>query len=70
MPLRELDPKHLSLDEDWEGNNCAFRCPHCTKVFLVSALIHREERKCPSCARSTGRCDMKGKAGGKASLEW
>ena len=71
MALRQLDPNRLGLDEDWEGNNAAFRCPHCGKVFIVSAPIHRGERKCPNCGMSTGRCDINGKkSGGKASFEW
>ncbi len=70
---RDLDPSNLGLDEDQQGNNAAFKCPHCGKVFIVSGStgIHRGERKCPKCGMSTGRCDMKGKkSGGKASLEW
>jgi hypothetical protein len=71
MPIKQLDPNNLGRDEDWVGNNAAFKCPHCDKVFLVSALIHRGNRRCPECNRSTGKCDSKGKAkGGAASLEW
>ena len=75
MPIRQLDPdrtKH-SLDEDWEGNNAAFRCPHCGKVFIVSgSRVHTGERKCPECEKSTGRISKKlgRKSGGTASLEW
>lgn len=70
MPTKELNPSNLGRDEDWEGNNAAFRCPHCGKVFIVSAQIHKGKRDCP-CGKSTGYCDMAGKkSGGKASLEW
>jgi predicted RNA-binding Zn-ribbon protein involved in translation (DUF1610 family) len=71
MPTKILDPDNLGIDEDWEGNNAAFRCPHCSKVFIVSGHIHSGARKCPECGKSMGRCDIKGhKSGGAASLEW
>ena len=69
MPSRNLDPHNLGHDEDWEGNNAAFRCPHCQKVFIVSGSrrVHNGVRKCPHCGRSTGYCDEKGNS---ARLEW
>jgi len=71
MNKKPLDPSSLGLDEDWEGNNAAFTCPHCSKVFIVSGTIHRGVRNCPQCSRSTGRCDTRGRqSGGEASLEW
>ncbi|MBA7638414.1 hypothetical protein ES703_46070 [subsurface metagenome] len=74
MPIRQLDPENLGHDEDWEGNNAAFRCPCCGKVFIVSgSRVHGGERRCPEpeCAKSIGRCDIKGrKGGGVASIEW
>ena len=72
MPIKQLDPENLDHDENWEGNNAAFRCPHCGKVFIVSGTrVHRGERRCPECAKSIGRCDIKGrKSRGTASLEW
>ena len=73
MPTRQLDPHNLCHHEDWEGNNVAFMCPCCGKVFIVSASrVHRGLRKCPNCGKSTGRCTGPGgrKSGGKASIEW
>ncbi|MGD0624537.1 MAG: hypothetical protein ABSB32_07430 [Thermodesulfobacteriota bacterium] len=72
MPTRNLDPENIGHDEDWVGNNAAFTCPHCGKVFIVSgSAIHKGVRACPECGRSTGRCDITGKkSGGKASLQW
>jgi hypothetical protein len=72
MPIRELDPNHLAQGEDWEGNNAAFTCPACNKVFIVSGSVHRGKRACPSCGRSTGHCELKKgrKTGGSASIEW
>ncbi len=72
MPKRELNQQNLGHDEDWVGNAAAFKCPHCSKVFIVSGTrIHSGVRKCPECGKSTGRCDIEGAPrGGKASLEW
>ena len=71
MPIKELNPHHLGLDEDWEGNNAAFRCPVCTKVFIVNSTeMHHGERKCPDCQKSTARITGGRKSGGKASIEW
>jgi len=72
MPTRTLDPGSLGNDEDWEGNNAAFKCPHCSKVFLVSGTrIHKGTRQCPQCGKSTGHCSIEGKkSGGTASLDW
>jgi len=36
MPIKTLNPYDLEQDEDWEGNNAAFRCPVYQKVFIVS----------------------------------
>lgn len=70
--FRQVDPSNPRLDEDWEGSNAAFTCPHCRKVFIVNATrMHNGVRACPKCGKSTGRCN-----GGKlgkgttASLEW
>ena len=73
MPIKHLDSQKLDLNEDWEGNNAAFTCPHCRKVFIVSGTrMHNGERKCPNCEKSIGRISMKGgrKSGGQSSLEW
>jgi hypothetical protein len=73
MPQKEIDLEHLGLDEDLNGNNAAFRCPCCHKVFIVSGFLMYDGvkgvRKCPNpnCRRSTGRCDENGHT---ASLEW
>ena len=75
MAIRNLDPYHLGIDEDWEGNNAAFRCPVCGKVFIVnSTRMHNGQRKCPGCRKSIARITggpAAGKRGGaKASIEW
>ena len=43
-----LDPNAASLgqDADWGGNNAAFTCPVCKKVFIVSAQLHNGSREC------------------------
>jgi predicted RNA-binding Zn-ribbon protein involved in translation (DUF1610 family) len=70
MKSKTLDPLNLAIDEDWEGNNAAFTCPICGKVFIVSAQLHGGGRSCPGCGKSVGRCDGGKKSGGTASLEW
>ncbi len=73
MPKRDFNPNDLSHDEDWQGNNAAFKCPHCGKVYLVSgSRLHGGERKCPSCGQSTARISRKGgrPSGSAASIEW
>lgn len=76
MPTKNLDPNALSEDEDWEGNNAAFRCPVCNKVFIVSdTRMHmgpdgeKGYRKCPGCNKSTGRVKGGKKSGGTATIE-
>lgn len=71
MPIRQLDANNLGHDEDWEGNNAAFKCPVCGKVYLVnSTRMHHEVRDCPNCHKSTARCTRGRLSGGSASIEW
>jgi predicted RNA-binding Zn-ribbon protein involved in translation (DUF1610 family) len=72
MAVRSIDPDVQARDEDWEGNNAAFSCPVCGKVFLVSAspLMHNGSRECPNCHRSTGYVEGGRKGGGSARIEW
>jgi len=75
MPRYELehDRERDGLDADWYGNNAAFRCPYCHKVFIVSAHMDKNngfKRPCPNCQRSTGYCNEGLKKGGTASIEW
>lgn len=70
MNTRILEFDKLSKNEDWEGNNAAFKCPHCEKIFIVSSLIHKGKRSCPECGKSTGYCKGGRRKGGKAKIEW
>ena len=74
MPSRELSTNTAdhAQNEDWEGNNVAFTCPACAKVFIVSGSpqIHNGKRDCPSCHKSTGRVDGGRKSKGRAWIEW
>jgi hypothetical protein len=76
MSEKHLDLQGLGLNEDWEGNNAAFQCPVCKKVFIVSAGIHvgpggeKGWRKCPACAKSIGHVSGGKKSGGTAKIEW
>ena len=57
-------PSHL---EDWKGNNIAFNCPVCGKVYIVSGLLDQKGRECPNCGKSRGFVDKQGEV---ASVEW
>ncbi len=76
MPSKTLNPNDLQDDEDWEGNNAAFTCPLCQKVFIVSdTRMHMADgqkgvRKCPSCNKAVGKVNGGRKSGGSASIEW
>ncbi|MCX6005709.1 MAG: hypothetical protein NTZ34_00385 [Chloroflexi bacterium] len=77
MPIKNLNPNDLQQAEDWEGNNVAFLCPLCQKVFIVSdTRMHispggeKGYRKCPACGKSIGRVKGGRKSGGTASIEW
>jgi len=74
MSTREIsnNPSNHALNEDWEGNNVAFTCPLCNKVFIVSGapIIHNGVRKCPGCGKSTGHVEGGRKSRGRAWIEW
>src|SRR5258708_16416080 len=72
MPRRKLDPNALGMDEDFPGNNAAFTCPACGKVFLVSSELDQLGRVCPNpaCEKSFGLVVGSAKRGGTATLEW
>jgi hypothetical protein len=63
---RDLQHDNLGLLEDWQGNNIALACPVCLKVFIVSGMIHRKGRECPSCGKSKAFVSQDGKT---ASIE-
>ena len=76
MPIRDFSSGGWGHDEDWEGNNAAFKCPLCNKVFIVSVLLHKSNdgekgyRVCPGCGKSVGRVKGGRRSGGTASIEW
>ena len=79
MPEKYLNSAHLGMDEDWDGNSAAFRCPKCGKIFLVNAhpRLHMEGppgesgyRKCPKCRGSLAHIKGGKKPGGMASITW
>jgi hypothetical protein len=56
---------------DWVGNNAAFRCPDCKRVFIVSWMLHRSGRPCPDCEKWTAVVSKQGrnKRGSFARIE-
>jgi len=55
---------------DWVGNNAAFTCPVCGRVFVVSGMLHRDGRLCPCCHKATGHVAGGRDSGGEAFVEW
>ena len=70
MSTRNLDPHDLSIEEDWIGNNAAFKCPICGNTFIVSGMLHKKGRSCTKCGKSTGYCIGGKGSGGSAYIEW
>lgn len=80
MPIRRLDPGRYNqgkpaaadADADWNGNNAAFTCPVCSKVFIVSSFNRVGETGlyCPGCGKSTAYCTGSAANGGEARIEW
>ncbi len=66
MASRRLEKNALGHLEDWRGNNIAFNCPACGKVFIVSGLSDKKGRACPNCDKSRGFVDEHGEV---ASIE-
>ncbi len=69
MKTKNLNARHPGLKEDWLGNNAAFECPVCGKVYLVSGLA-KPVRTCPNCGQSHGHVTGSGQGGGKAFVVW
>lgn len=70
MAKREIDRMAPARDDDWEGNNAAFSCPRCGKVFVVSGMLHQQGRACPGCGKATGFVNGGRQSGGSAYVEW
>jgi len=70
MAVNALNPDSPQHDADWEGNNAAFTCPPCGKVFLVSGHLHNGSRSCPHCGKSTGNVSGGKKSGGSAYIRY
>jgi hypothetical protein len=58
-----------SPDEDWVGNNAAFRCDECKRVFVVSGHLHRKGRPCPFCEATIAHVEGGRADGGRAWIE-
>lgn len=72
MATRFVDRDAIGHDEDWQGNNAAFTCPACKKVYIVSARMHAEGRDCPTpgCGQSRGLVVGGKDSGGTASFTY
>ena len=80
MPVRFLDAARYREKEpmgeanaDWRGNNAAFTCPLCFKVFIVMFLNNEgaNGRPCPSCGKSVGFVSGSAREpGSQARIEW
>ena len=69
MPKKQLNSKKQIHGFDWFGNNAAFTCPVCGKIFIASEYISKNGRACPKCGKATAYCT--GKPGkGEAFIEW
>jgi predicted RNA-binding Zn-ribbon protein involved in translation (DUF1610 family) len=66
----DLDPDDPKDDADWLGNNAAFTCPKCKKVFIVSGMFGGGKRECPGCGESNASIVGGKKSGGSASICW
>jgi hypothetical protein len=70
MKIRKIDVELIAKDEDFVGNNAAFICPICGKVFIVSGMLHKFGRPCPGCRKSTAYVSGSHKNNGEARIEW
>lgn len=70
MKRINLSSTEPDLTYDWYGNNAAFTCPHCNKVFIVSALLNKQGRECPKCSKSTGHINGSINTNGNAFIEY
>lgn len=79
MPVRFLDSRKFNVasvnanaNADWHGNNAAFTCPVCSKVFIVTSFNNEGVvgRHCPGCGKSTAY--VNGPPGGRneAKIQW
>ena len=69
MKTKNLNAQQPDLKEDWLGNNAAFECPVCGKVYLVNGSIN-PVRTCPGCGQSHGHVIGSRQGGGKAFVVW
>jgi hypothetical protein len=70
MKTRQLDPQNLGLREDWLGNNAAFECPVCGKVYIATGFPPKCERHCPGGGKSCASVTTSASNRGKAEIIW
>jgi hypothetical protein len=65
---RDFNPN--GADEDWIGNNAAFRCDACERVYVVSGHLHKSGRPCPFCKKTVAHVEKsRGDDNGRAWIE-
>jgi hypothetical protein len=79
MPIRRLDAEKFKVapvaadsNADWWGNNAAFTCPVCSKVFLATSFNDPNNigQPCPACGKSRAHVTGSPLQGGEAWIEW
>lgn len=72
MPTRFLKADNSEVDAYWYGNNAAFTCPCCKRIFLVSGYMNEHGLHCPppGCGRSYAYVRGGRDSGGIAVITW
>jgi hypothetical protein len=72
MAMRYLRRDNSEVDAYWHGNNAAFTCPCCNRVFLVSAHMNQRGLQCPppGCGKSHGYVHGGRDSDGFAVITW
>jgi DNA-directed RNA polymerase subunit RPC12/RpoP len=70
MTKKTLSGDSDCIDADFHGNNAAFNCPECGKLFVVSEIMDKNGRECPSCGKSKAFVKGGEKSNGSAWIEY
>ena len=72
MPVRYLKRDNSEKDAHWYGDNAAFTCPVCNRIFLVCGHLRPNGQQCPppGCGRSYAYVHGRLESGGIAVITW